>query len=194
MQIQPLKEAAKDLSSNANGAFVVDNHVLVQQKYSDEGELLTPETIDLRVHLKKLHFQDWQFLNVWRENNWNFEKACEILSIDRQKALKIKKKVDFIQAQEAKDKALASIPSVAFIQARHVENIYSEEKLDDSTQKSLDALAKIQGAYKTQATQVNNQINVLQFPSLDEETARKIKELADSLADRPIVQEARLAA
>lgn len=184
-----LDDASKDLSSRTRKPTIHKNELLVPLKYDDAGEPLTPDTFDLRIHLKKFKANDWVFLKTWRENKWDFEKTCELLQIDLAKGRRIRDKVNCIRIEEARDIALAQIPSTTYIQARHMENIIGGGILDDSSRDSLKELAKIQGSYKTTATQVNIQQNILQMPALDEETARKLRELADKLADQPTVVE-----
>jgi len=188
-----IDDAAKDLSSRTRKASIHRHKMLVPLKYDDAGELLTPQTFDMRKHLKTLTANDWLFLKTWRELSWNFEKTCEQLQLNREQGIRIKKKVDCFKLEEERDKALATIPSTAYIQARHVENIIGGGTLDDSTRDSLKELAKIQGSYKpSNATQVNIQQNFLQMPVVDEETAKKLREIADRLADQPIETEARV--
>lgn len=158
------------------------NSVLVPLKFDDEGEPLTPETFDSRKHLKKLTMDDLRFLRCWRNEGWNTEKACELMAIDSEKVKRIVKKLEVFKEEDALTKALSEIPTTAWIQAKHVENIYQGGTLEDSERDSLKELAKISGAYKTQAS-VNQTINIFQMPKLSPEAAQKLKEFADLQAD-----------
>jgi len=76
---------------------------------------------------------------------------------------------------------LAQVPSTAFVQARHVENVLGGEPLDDSKRDSLKELAKINGSYKTNL-QVNVQQNFFQMPKMTPEQEQAASVFFDTLA------------
>jgi len=156
----------------------------VSLRYDDSGKPLTEETFDARKHLKLLDQNDWRFLEAWKRHDYNSEKAGHELNLSDYSVKALVKKLEPFRLEELHDKALAQIPTSTFIQARHVENLYQpiEKKLSDSDQKSLQELAKIQGAYKN-TNQINIQNNVFQMPSMTPEQQAELKALGDRLAD-----------
>jgi len=156
--------------------------VVVPLKFDEAGSPLDERTFDARKHLKRLSMGDLRFLQAWRKAEWNADKACEEIGIDLVCAKRLVKKLAVFRQEDAGVKALAEIPSAAWISAKHVENIFEGGTLQDSERDSLKELAKISGAYKTAAT-VNIQTNIFQMPRLSPEAAAKLKEFADAQAD-----------
>jgi len=175
------KELVKEVSDRARKPILRGKEVLVPLKFDEDGELLTQETFDARKHLKRLSLDDLRFLKAWREAEWNVEKACEKSGYELKKAEKLAKRLQVFREEDAQTKALAEIPTPAWISAKHVENVYNGGQLEDSERDSLKELAKISGAYKTAAT-VNIQQNVFNLPSLAPEDEARVRALADSLA------------
>lgn len=155
---------------------------LVPLKYGEDGDILNKDTFDARRHLKKLSMDDLRFLRAWRHAGWDTDKACTELAVPIEKVKRLVAKLEVFRQEDARTKALSEIPTPAWIQAKHVENVYQGGTLEDSERDSLKELAKISGAYKTQAS-VNQTINIFQMPKLSPEAARKLKEFADAQAD-----------
>ena len=71
-----------------------------------------------------------------------------------------------------------------------MENVYEGGGLEESEHKSLQELAKISGAYKTQNSPAGMVVNVFNLPKLDPESEQKLKEIARREAE--IIQEAQV--
>jgi len=159
----------------------VGNDYYVPQKFDDEGVPLTPETFDIRIHLKKLKLTDLAFLKVYRESGWDEDEALKKSGLSHDQAKRLITKLAVFKDEEERVRALADIPSTTWITAKHVENILDGGKLEESERDSLKELAKMQGAYKTQAT-VNIQTNVFNMPSISAEQEAKLRSFADAIA------------
>lgn len=149
---------------------------IVPLKFDEEG---APATVD-RLLFKRLTLQDLRFLQDWRAAEWDTQKAIEKSGLTPEKAERLIKKLVVFREEDAKVKALAEIPTPDWIKSKHVENIYNPT-LEESQQKSLSELAKIEGAYKNTA-KINIQNNTFQMPVLDEQGMAELKALGDRLA------------
>lgn len=112
--------------------------------------------------------------------NWDVRVASEKTGYDLAKSERLVKKLACFREEDARVKALCEIPTPDWIAAKHVQNIYEGGTLEDSEHKSLQELAKIEGAYKQQA--VNTQINVFNLPPLPPDKEAQAKEFFDSIA------------
>lgn len=182
MQDPEEHDLLQEVTDRSRKPLLTGNTALIPLKYDDEGDLLTPETFDVQKHLKKLTMSDLRFLQSWRKHGWNTDKACDELAVPIEKVKRLVAKLEVFREEDARTKALSEIPTPAWIQARHMENLCQGGVLEDSERDSLKELAKISGAYKTQAS-VNQTINIFQMPKLSPEAAQKLKEFADSQAD-----------
>lgn len=162
------------VNSRARKITLRGKHTIVPLLFDEEGE---PATVDTLI-LKRLTILDLRFLKAWKECAWNVEKACEMAGVTRDKASSLIRRLQVFREEDAKVKALAEIPTPTWIKAKHVENIYSGGTLEDSQQKSLSELAKIEGAYKNQAT-VNLTQNVFNLPKLTPEVEAEFRQLAE---------------
>ena len=153
----------------------------IPKKYKDDGSVVTAQTFDARKDYKKLNLNDWAFLQVWQRNDYNEEKTRLELNLPDYDVKKLVKKLDAFKTEDIKDRALAQVPSTAFVQARHVENVLGGEPLDDSKRDSLKELAKINGSYKTNL-QVNVQQNFFQMPKMTPEQEQAASVFFDTLA------------
>ena len=169
---------AKVVNDASRKVTIRGKQTIVPLKFDEDGEIATPE----RLVIKRLSLSDLRFLKSWREKNWDLDAAISELSIDRPKAERLAKRLACFRNEDYKVKALASIPTPEWIAARHVENIYEGGNLEDSQHKSLQELAKIEGAYKQQAP--STQINVFNLPDLPPEQARQVKEVFDTIATK----------
>ena len=178
----------EDLSSTVNDGSrkirVRGKQVIVPLKYDEEGNPATQETI----RLKRLTLDDLRFLKVWREQNWNVAKAVESAGIGQEHAERLIKKLQVFREEDARTKALAEIPTAAWISAKHVENVYEGGSLQDSEHKSLSELAKISGAYKNTAN-INLTQNVFNLPKVSAEVEAKLKELAEHALETEATKE-----
>lgn len=182
MPFEEADKAVAALSDRSRSAKRVGNEVLVPLKFDDDGTPLTPDTFDIRLHLKKLRQTDYQFLDAWRESGWNTEKAKEKLGLNDGQVMRLVAKLEVFREEEARALQLAKIPTPAWITAKHVENVFEGGTLEDSERDSLKELAKISGAYKTAAT-VNIQNNFFSMPKVSEEQMVKLREFADAQAN-----------
>jgi len=189
MDSQADKDIRKHFNSRARKVAKVGNQYLVPLKYDQDGKPLTKDSFNIREHLKKLTQYDWIFLECWRRHDWNDLKAKEELKLSEFNLVRLTRKLAPFREEEARDKALATIPTTSYIQARHVENVIDGGKLDDSQRDSLKELAKINGAYKS-TNQINIQQNFFQKPQVAPDQAEDIRKFFDSMGD---VQDAEVA-
>lgn len=176
------KSLIQEVSDRVRKVIQKGKEVLVPLKFDDRGELLTQDTFDIQKHFKRLSMDDLRFLQAWRKAEWNVQVAIKNSAVSDDKAERLIKKLQIFRDEDAQVKALAEIPTTAWIQAKHVENVYNGGQLEDSERDSLKELAKMSGAYKTSST-VNIQTNIFQMPQLSPEAMVKLKEFADSQAD-----------
>lgn len=138
-------------------------------------------------HLARLSPQDLEFVEAWREEKWDFDKACARLKITASQGHYRRKKVEFLQTEEKIILAKAKIPTPSYILAKDLDNVEGIKKIEDTEHKSLDRMAKILGAFKT--TEVNIQANIYQMPKMTPEQELELKVFADRMAD---IQEAQI--
>lgn len=159
-----------------------DANYLVPLRYDPiTKDVLTFEKFDARKHYKKLKQEDWEFLQAWQKNGYDSIKTQDELNLTDFDLTRLVKKLEPFKQEEAMDRALATIPSTAFIQARHVENVLGAEPLDDSKRDSLKELSKIIGAYKP-TTNLNLNVNAFVKPQLSPEQEKATREFFDTIA------------
>lgn len=185
---QEMESLSKEFSDKSRKVKISKGKALVPVKFDEKGELLTLATFDARRDIKQLSLDDLRFLQAWRKVDWDIVKVLELTGIPGDKAKRLISRLQVFRDEDAQVKALSEIPTPAWIQAKHVENVYTGN-LQDSERDSLKELSKMSGAYKTQAT-VNIQTNIFQMPQLPAAAMAKLKEFADSQAD---VQEGEVA-
>lgn len=169
---------AKIVNDRSRKITIRGNQAIVPLKFDEDGN---PATVD-KLLFKRLSLTDLKFLAIFRRNDWDIEKTITEIGISRDVAEKLVKKVACFREEDAKVKALCEIPTPSWIAAKHVENFYEGGKLEDSQHKSLQELAKIEGAYKN-TSQINIQNNVFQMPTLTPEQSAELKALGDRLAN-----------
>lgn len=152
-------------------------HVIVPLKFDEDGN---PATVDSLI-FKRLSLIDLRFLGIWRSEGWNVENALNKSGLDRPHVERLVKKLSCFREEDARVKALCEIPTPSWIAAKHVQNVYEGGTLEDSEHKSLQELAKIEGAYKNNL-QVTVTTNVFSLPKYDPETEAKLKRIADEEA------------
>jgi hypothetical protein len=153
-------------------------NVLVPLKFDAKGDVFSKTS--KRPIIKSLTLDHLRFLKAWKENGYTDAKAaCEKAGIFVEDAERLAKKLSCFREEDAKVKALAEIPTASWIASKHVENIY-EGGLEDSQHKSLQELAKIQGAYKP-TTSVNLQITT-DMPKLSPDQEKAAREFFDTIA------------
>lgn len=157
------------------------SQAIVPLKFDSDGEVVNESTPPQKLVLKRLSLKDFAFLKAWRENDWDIEKTSKEISYPLPEIERLVKKLQCFREEDAKVKALAQIPTTAWITAKHVENVFEGGSLQESEQKSLQELAKISGAYKP-VTSVNIQANILQMPELSPEQAKAAKDFFDTMA------------
>ena len=172
------RKLAEVVNDGSRKVKIRGKQVIVPLKFDAEGNPAT----DGKIILKRLTLNDLRFLQSWRGNNWDLVKTRADLRIESQVAERLIKKLQCFRDEDAKVKALAEIPTPAWISAKHVENVYEGGGLEDSQHKSLAELAKITGSYKN-TNQVNITQNVINFPQLSPEAQEAIKAIAEKEAD-----------
>lgn len=179
------EDLAKAVNDKARKIAIRGKQAIVPLKFDEDGN---PATVD-KLIFKRLSLRDLRFLGFWRSSNWDIEKAKEKTDLSSEEVQRLVRKLSCFREEDAKVKALCEIPTPSWIKAKHVENIYDGGTLEDSQQKSLQELAKIEGAYKnTGAIQLTQ--NVFNLPKYDAATEAKLKEIADREA--MIIQDAQL--
>lgn len=180
-----LRSLANELNDRSRKTLVSHGQAIVPVKFDEDGEI--PETPD-RVVIKKLSLEDLRFLKAWRKADWDLSKTKEQFNLTDDQIKRLVKKLQCFREEDARVKALCEIPTPDWIAAKHVENIY-DGKLDETRHKSLQELAKIEGAYKNNLN-VSVTQNVFNLPKLDAATEAKLKEIADQEA--MVIQEAQV--
>ncbi len=178
-----LKEAG--INDRARKVKLRGKQVIVPLKFDEDGN---PATVD-RLIFKRLSLNDLRFLGSLRKHSWDTERAIAECGITKESAERLIKKLVCFREEDARVKALCEIPTPDWIAAKHVQNVYEGGTLEDSEHKSLQELAKIEGAYKTNINLSVTQ-NVFNLPKYDPETEKKLKDIADKEAQ--IIQDAQL--
>lgn len=178
MSVLKKENLANVVNDKSRRITIRGKQAIVPLKFDEDGE---PATTD-RLIFKRLSLIDLRFLREWRGAEWDVQKAIEKSGVSQDKAERLIKKLSVFREEDAKVKALAQIPSPSWIKSKHVENIYEGGTLQDSQQKSLAELAKIEGAYKTQAS-VSITQNVFNLPKLSPEAEAELRKIADKEAD-----------
>jgi len=165
------------INDKARKVSIRGKEIIVPLKFDEGGN---PATVDALI-FKRLNLNDLRFLSYWRANNWDVEKSIQESGIEKEKVERLIKKLFCFREEDARVKALCEIPTPDWIAAKHVQNVYEGGTLQDSQQKSLAELAKIEGAYKQQSPQT--QVNVFNLPQLTPEIEAQFKELAEKALD-----------
>ncbi len=173
MKRENLSKVVNDASRHIT---IRGKQAIVPLKFDEDGE---PSTDSTRIY-KRLSLNDLRFLQAWKQADWDVAAAVAKCGVPEDKAERLIKKLSCFREEDARVKALCEIPTPSWIKAKHVENFYEGGTLEESQHKSLQELAKIEGAYKQQA--VNTQINVFNLPELPPEQAAKVKEVFDTIA------------
>jgi len=166
---------AKAVNDKARRIKIRGKQTIVPLKFDADGN---PATVD-KLIFKRLSLSDLRFLQAWRTNDWDIEKAISASGLQRTVAERFIKKLSCFREEDARVKALCEIPTPDWIKSKHVENIYNPS-LEDTQQKSLAELAKIEGAYKQTAP--TNQLNVFNISLTPEEEA-KYKPVFDAISE-----------
>lgn len=183
-------DLAKAVNDKARKIKVRGPDAIVPLKFDTAGDVVTESTPPDRIILKRLSLRDLEFLQKWRNSNWDVEKTIQDAKINFEDAERLVKKLQCFREEDAKVKALSEIPTQAWIAAKHVENVYEGGRLAESEHKSLSELAKISGAYKNaNQTSVSITQNVFNFPKISPETEAQLK----AIAARELSQEADVA-
>lgn len=168
------------VNDRARKVRIRGREAIVPLKFDEDGN---PATVD-KLIFKRLSLTDLRFLQVLRIHQWNIEKATTETGLDVVKAQRLIKKLSCFREEDARVKALCEIPTPDWIAAKHVQNVYEGGVLQDSEHKSLQELAKIEGAYKQQGPQT--QINVFNLPVLNAAKEARLKEVFDTLAEEDV--------
>jgi len=149
---------------------------VVPLKFDQEGQ---PVTKSSKFIYKRLNLNDLRFLAVWRACDWDIEKARERIDLTGETIERLVRKLSCFREEEARVKALCEIPTPDWIAAKHVENVYEGGRISDSEHRSLQELAKIEGAYKQTAPA--SQLNVFNITLTPDQEA-KLKPVFDTIA------------
>lgn len=163
------------INDKARKVTLRGKQVIVPLKFDEDGN---PATVD-RLIFKRLSLNDLRFLRDLRAANWDKSKAREASGLTDEQADRLIKRLACFREEDARVKALCEIPTPSWIAAKHVQNVYEGGTLEDSEHKSLQELAKIEGAYKQVAP--TNQLNVFNIQLTPEQEAR-LKPVFDTIA------------
>ena len=173
----------ENLASAVNDAArkitVRGKEAIVPLKFDKSGNPVGPQS---KLLFKRLTLDDLRFLQVWREVAWDVGQAQKRTGIDGDRLQRLVKKLACFREEDAKVKALCEIPTADWITAKHVENLYTKGGLEDSEHKSLQELAKIEGAYKNTA-QLSITQNIFNLPKMSPESEAKLKAIAEAALD-----------
>ena len=164
---------AKAVNDASRRVRVRGKQAIIPLKFDADGNPAT----DGKIILKRLTLNDLHFLGVWRNADWDINIAIRKSGFNKNRVEFLVRKLRCFRNEDAKVKALAEIPTPAWISAKHVENVYEGGGLEESERDSLKELAKISGAYKTQASLSITQ-NVFNLPKLSPETEAQLKAIA----------------
>ena len=182
MNEEHLERAVNDRSRKIT---IRGHQAIVPLKFDEDGN---PATVD-RLIFKRLSLNDLRFLRHLRESKWDIAIACKKAGVAESSSERLIKKLSCFREEDARVKALCEIPTPDWIAAKHVQNVYEGGTLEDSEHKSLQELAKIEGAYKNNLNVTVTQ-NVFNLPHYDPATEAKLKDIADREAQ--IIQEAQV--
>jgi hypothetical protein len=168
-----LESAVNDASRKIK---IRGKQAIVPLKFDAAG---SPATAVSRI-FKRLNLDDLRFLKLWRAAGWDINVAQAKSGMDAARCAKLIKRLSCFRDEEARVRALCEIPTPDWICAKHVENIYAGGKAGKSEQKSLEELAKIEGAYKQTSP---TQVNIFNLPKLTPEVEAKFKQLAEQALD-----------
>lgn len=176
---------AKVINDKARKVTIRGKQAIVPLKFDEDGN---PATVDNLI-FKRLSLLDLRYLKSLREEAWDISKAAQKVGIDLERAERITKRLSCFREEDARVKALCEIPTPSWIKAKHVQNFYEGGTLEDSEHKSLQELAKIEGAYKTTAN-LNITNNVFNLPPLAPDVEAKLKEIAEKAVDAELTSAA----
>lgn len=164
------------LNDKARKVSLRGKEVIVPLKFDEDGNPATAS----KLIFKRLSLSDLRFLKSWRDAGWDIHTATKDSGLSESHIERLVKKLSCFREEDARVKALCEIPTPSWIAAKHVENVYAQN-LDDTQHKSLQELAKIEGAYKQTAP--GTQINVFNLPTLTPEVESELKQLARRALD-----------
>ncbi len=167
----------KVVNDRARRVKIRGNQAIVPLKFDEDGN---PATLD-KLIVKRLNLNDLRFLRIWKNCSWDIQKATKDSCHTEAQIERLVKKLACFREEDARVKALCEIPTPDWIAAKHVQNVYEGGTIQESEHKSLQELAKIEGAYKQQAP--TTQINVFNLPTLGPAQEAKLKEVFDTLAE-----------
>lgn len=176
---------AKVINDKARKVTIRGKQVIVPLKFDEDGN---PATQD-KLIFKRLSLNDLRFLSLWRSHAWDIEKATNASNLPKEKVALLVRRLSCFREEDARVKALCEIPTPSWIKAKHVQNFYEGGTLEDSEHKSLQELAKIEGAYKTTAN-LNITNNVFNLPPLAPDVEAKLKEIAEKAIDAELTSAA----
>lgn len=157
---------------------------IVPHKFTPQGDVLTNDNFNPKRDLSRLSLDDFRLLAALQKKGWDLKAACEDCQIDVEVAQRKLKKLSYFEFEDKKAKALAAVATPAFVTAQNVEGFY-QDHLTDGQRDHLKELAKITGAYKNTATQVNIQQNFLQVPQFTPEQEQELRKVFDTIATQP---------
>lgn len=176
---------AKVVNNSSRKVTIRGKQAIVPLLFGYDGN---PASADNLI-LKRLSLDDLRFLKVWRESLWDVDVARNKTGISESVCKNLIKKLSCFREEDARVKALCEIPTPSWIKSKHVENFYEGGTLEDSQHKSLQELAKIEGAYKNTAA-VSITQNVFNLPKLTPEVEAEFRLLAEKAIDTEAEQAA----
>jgi hypothetical protein len=168
---------ASVVNDRSRKVHIRGKQAIVPMKFDKGGNVATDVT---RIY-KTLSLNDLRFLKVWKESRYTEDIAvlCNETGLAESRVETLCKRLAPFREEDARVKVLCEIPTASWITAQHVQNKYENGVMNDSVHKSMQELAKINGAYKTVA--LPNQLNVFNISLTPEQEAR-LKPVYDAIA------------
>lgn len=177
------KTLVKHFSGRSRRALLVKSRLLVAKKYDNKGNPVEPSEDGKLTHRQvfDLTLKEARFLKSWKENGWDFDKACKERDVDPLWAKKFSRSLDAqnYQKEDERDEILAQIPTKTWITARYTAASLGLEKPDDNQKWGIDRVKEV----VIPRTNVNVHVgNILQLPALSPEQESALRQLGDSIA------------
>lgn len=159
------------------------SQVIIPEKFDRHGKVVTDETPKADWVFRRTTQYDLAFLALWKESGLteDIDSVAKKANLTHDEAARLIKKLAWFKIETDRIKAIADVPTPAWITAKHLENVQEGGTMNDSQHRSLQETAKIVGAYKPTQS-VNVQIN-LEKPAWTPEQEAKLREVYDTFAE-----------
>src|ERR1043166_2895146 len=178
------KELVKHFSGRSRKALLSHSRLFVPKKYDNKGRpvKITEDGKLPRRHVFELTLREATFLKAWKENAWDFDKACEKSNVDAAWAQKFSRSLDAenYRQEDERDEILSQIPTKTWITARYTAAGLGIESPSDDQKWGIDRVKEVVIPKTTISVQINN---VLQMPALTPDQEASARKFFDAIAD-----------